>query len=110
MPSSPTARLVLTHSTHADGLLPALRRLASIPRLRTITPARLATARCASARLALKVTTATPSGAKLLARKGTQVQEVFLTFAAASPPAEAPSALDLAWLQREINARLAAMR
>ena len=112
---------MLTHSTHADGLIPALQILTPLPNLRTITPARLATSRCGTSGLLLKVSTVTPSGAKLLCRRGTQVQEVFMTFARPRVPSAASRRegahaateseacapdVDLEWLQREIDSRL----
>ena len=33
------ARLVITHSTYVEGLIPLLRRLATLPDIDTITPA-----------------------------------------------------------------------
>jgi len=74
-------RLVLTHSTHCEGLIPALRVLCASPLVRSIVPGRLATARGTEAGLSLRLGVATAGGAgyKLTARKGSQVQEVFVT-------------------------------
>ena len=83
-------RLVLTHSTHVEGLVAVLRLLSGSPLVQTIVPGRLASGRGAAAGLHLRLGVATPSGYKMLARKGSQVQEVFLTInggAAAVPPA-----------------------
>ena len=83
-------RLVLTHSTHVEGLIPALRILAVSPLLQTIVPGRLSTGRGSASGLHLRIGVATPSGYKMVARKGSQVQEVFLTVnggAAAVAPA-----------------------
>jgi hypothetical protein len=72
------ARLVITHSTYVDTLIPTLERLSKVADIRSIVPGRLSTARCSSERLDLRVTTALKNGFKLIARKGTQVQEVFI--------------------------------
>lgn len=72
------ARIVLNHSTHVPGLLDALECFASDPNIKTLVPARLATVGKSNAEhLTVRVTTPTAQGWKLLARKGTQVQEVF---------------------------------
>ena len=85
-------RLVLTHSTHVESLIPALRVLAASPLVETVVPGRLAYARGAAPGLAIRLSVATAGGGgyKLIARKGSQVQEVFVTVrggAAAVPPA-----------------------
>ena len=85
-------RLVLTHSTHVESLIPALRIFAASPLVVLVVPGRLAFARGAAPGLAIRVSVATAGGGgyKLLARKGSQVQEVFVTVrggAAAVPPA-----------------------
>ena len=86
-------RVVLNHSTHVEGLIPLLRRVAQLPGVHTVVPGRLSTARCATQGLALRVTTRVPGGYKLLARRGTAVQEVFVTVdrggGLAAPPATA---------------------
>jgi hypothetical protein len=85
-------RLVLTHSTHVETLIPALRTLASSPLVETVVPGRLAYARGAAPGLAIRLSVATAGGGgfKLIARKGSQVQEVFVTVrggVTAVPPA-----------------------
>jgi hypothetical protein len=100
--SSPprAGRVVLTHSTHCPGLIDALERVvAAAPAVRTLIPARLATARGNATRLELRVSTATPAGWKVIARKGTQVQEVFVV---TDLPCDA--------LQRELDAATAPAR
>lgn len=72
-------RLVLNHSTHVEGLIPVLRRVAALPGVHAVVPGRLSTTRCSAEGLALRVTTRVPGGFKLLARRGTAVQEVFVT-------------------------------
>ena len=71
-------RLVQNHSTHIEGLIKWLKKLASIDGIKTITPASLSKTNGRGENLGLKVTVKTNEGYKLLARKGKLVQEVFL--------------------------------
>ena len=71
-------RLVQNHSTHIEGLIKWLKKIAKCDEVKTVTPASLAKTNGRGKQLALKVTTKTNEGYKLLARKGTLVQEVFL--------------------------------
>ena len=71
-------RLVQNHSTHIDGLIKWLKRIADNEKIKTVTPASLSTAKGRGEKLVLKVTIKTNKGFKLLARKGKLVQEVFL--------------------------------
>lgn len=75
-------RIVLTHSTHAPGVIDALHALADSPAgqdiLTTLVPARLGGRTQGNAEhLAIRVSTQTDQGFKLIARKGTYVQEIF---------------------------------
>ena len=71
-------RLVQNHSTHIEGLIKWLKRIAEEVDVKTVTPASLSKTNSRGEKLAIKVTIKTKEGFKLLARKGTQVQEVFL--------------------------------
>ena len=71
-------RLVITHSTYLDGLIPVLRRLVQQPRIDTITPAVIARVRGRAPGLRLRVSTPITGGWKLLARRGSSAQEVFV--------------------------------
>ena len=71
-------RLVQNHSTHIEGLIKWLKRLAENEAVKTITPAALSKAKGRGEKLMLKVTVKTKEGFKLLARKGKLVQEVFI--------------------------------
>jgi hypothetical protein len=71
-------RLVITHSTYLDGLIPVLRRLVQHPRIDTITPAVIARVRGRAPGLRLRVSTPITGGWKLLARRGSSAQEVFV--------------------------------
>ncbi len=75
---SGSGRVVINHSTHIPGLLPVLQRLVETKGIRTAVPGRLYTAGGNEARLALRITVPTEGGFKLLARKGSQTQEVFV--------------------------------
>tara|TARA_Y100001968_G_C18724694_1_gene421751 strand:- start:29 stop:331 length:303 start_codon:yes stop_codon:yes gene_type:complete len=71
-------RLVQNHSTHIEGLIKWLKRIAECEAVKTVTPAALSKAKGREEKLALKVTIKTTEGFKLIARKGTLVQEVFI--------------------------------
>ena len=75
------ARLVLNHSTHCEGLIPVLRRLASMLPEGSVIPARISVARPAADR-SLRVNVTGPGRSRdsfrLLAKRGTVVQEVAL--------------------------------
>ena len=71
-------RLVQNHSTHIDGLIKWLKKIAKNKDVKTVTPASLFKANGRGEKLVLRVTIKTKEGYKLLARKGKLVQEVFL--------------------------------
>lgn len=71
-------RVVVTHSTYIEGLIPLLRELATAPGIETVTPAVIRRVRGRSTGLRLRVSTAITGGFKLLARRGTSAQEVFV--------------------------------
>ena len=71
-------RLVQNHSTHIEGLIKWLRKIAENDAIKTVTPASLAKTNGRGEKLILKITVKTNEGYKLLARKGKLVQEVFL--------------------------------
>ena len=71
-------RLVKNHSTHVEGLIKWLKKIAENEEIKTITPASLSRANGRGEKLILKITIKTNEGFKLLARKGKLVQEVFL--------------------------------
>lgn len=93
---SKPGRVVMTHSTHCEGLLPLLQRLAQEAGINTIVPGartavscalganqvrdagRVAVARARAERLRLHVSTAVAGGHKVIARRGQCVQEVFI--------------------------------
>tara|TARA_B100000579_G_C22725690_1_gene801621 strand:- start:620 stop:922 length:303 start_codon:yes stop_codon:yes gene_type:complete len=71
-------RLVQNHSTHIEGLIKWLKKIAASNEIKTVTPASLSKTNGRGMNLGLKVTVKTNEGYKLLARKGKLVQEVFL--------------------------------
>ena len=71
-------RLVQNHSTHIEGLIKWLKKIAAKNDIKTVTPASLAKTNGRGEILVLKVTIRTNEGYKLLARKGKLVQEVFI--------------------------------
>ncbi|MFM7087585.1 MAG: DUF2103 domain-containing protein [Cyanobium sp.] len=72
-------RLVITHSTYVEGLIPLLRQLVERPGIDTITPAVISRVRGRCPGLRLRVSTPITGGHKLVARRGTSAQEVFVT-------------------------------
>lgn len=71
-------RVVITHSTYIEGLIPLLKRLALHPGIDTVTPAVISRVRGRSQGLRLRVTAPIMGGHKLLARLGSSAQEVFV--------------------------------
>tara|TARA_Y100000589_G_C26838183_1_gene500861 strand:- start:33 stop:332 length:300 start_codon:yes stop_codon:yes gene_type:complete len=71
-------RLVRNHSTHIEGLIKWLTKIAEQDEIKTVTPATLSKTNGKGEKLCMKVTIKTKEGYKLLARKGKLVQEVFL--------------------------------
>ena len=71
-------REVITHSTYIEGLIPLLKRLADHPGIDTVTPAVISRVRGRSEGLRLRVSTPITGGHKLVARRGSSAQEVFV--------------------------------
>ena len=72
-------RVVITHSTYVEGLIPLLRKLALHPQVDTISPAVISRVRGRSQGLRLRISAPLTGGWKLVARRGSSAQEVFLT-------------------------------
>ena len=72
-------RVVITHSTYIEGLIPVLKKLASNERIKTITPAIISKVRGRSSKLIIRVSVMTISGYKAIARKGQTAQEIFIS-------------------------------
>ncbi len=71
-------RLVSTHSTFIEGLLKVLKKLSKDDRIKTITPSVITITRCHSSKLIIKITRNIKGGYKLVARKGSSAQELFI--------------------------------
>ncbi|MCT0248460.1 DUF2103 domain-containing protein [Synechococcus sp. CS-205] len=71
-------RVVITHSTYLEGLIPVLKVLAREEGIDTITPAVISRVKGHSPRLRLRVSIPINGGFKLLARRGSTAQEVFV--------------------------------
>ena len=71
-------RLVITHSSYIDGLIPVLKDLSMLNGIKTITPAVIKRIKGRNEGFTLKVTIPIKGGYKLIARKGRSVQEVFV--------------------------------
>ncbi|HBU26389.1 MULTISPECIES: DUF2103 domain-containing protein [Synechococcus] len=71
-------RLVITHSTYLDGLIPLLKILANDPAIDTITPAVICRVKGRCEGLKLRVSCGLKGGHKVLARRGSSAQEVFI--------------------------------
>ncbi len=72
-------RIVITHSTYIEGLIPILKKLASNERIKTITPATISKVRGRSSKLIIRISIDTISGFKAIARKGHSAQEIFIS-------------------------------
>ena len=72
-------RVVLNHSTHIEGLIPVLKKLALNVRVKTITPAIISSVRGRSSNLIIRISVKTINGYKAIARKGKTAQEVFIS-------------------------------
>ena len=71
-------RVVITHSTYVEGLIPWLKSLAKETAIQTITPAVISRVRGRNPMLELRVSIPIRGGYKLVARKGSSAQEVFV--------------------------------
>ena len=72
------ARLVLTHSTYIEGLIKWLRILSKEEKIQTITPGCINKTKGRSNKLKIKISRKTNEGYRLIARKGSTVQEVYI--------------------------------
>jgi hypothetical protein len=72
-------RVVITHSTYLEGLIPLLRQLAQQAGIDTVTPAVICRVKGRATKLRLRVSAPILGGYKLVARRGNSAQEVFVT-------------------------------
>ena len=71
-------RLVITHSTYLEGLIPLLKQLTREEGIETVTPAVICRVRGRCVGLRLRISAPITGGFKLVARRGTSAQEVFV--------------------------------
>jgi hypothetical protein len=71
-------RVVITHSTYLDGLIPLLKALAQDPLIGTVTPAVIRRTRGRAPGMSLRVSTPITGGHKVNARRAGSAQEVFV--------------------------------
>ena len=71
-------RLVITHSTYLEGLIPLLKRLVEEVGIETVTPAVICRVRGRCVGLRLRISTPITGGFKLVARRGASAQEVYV--------------------------------
>ena len=71
-------RLVITHSTYLEGLIPWLKELVADPAIQTITPGVISRVRGRCTASQLRISTPVQGGFKVMARRGSTVQEVFV--------------------------------
>ncbi len=72
-------RIVLTHSTYLEGLVPILRKLAANQSIKTVTPATISKVRGRTSKLIIRISVEIVGGYKAIARKGQTAQEIFIT-------------------------------
>ena len=72
-------RIVITHSTYIDGLIPKLKKLAANKSIKTVTPGSISKVRGKSSKLIIRISVKTISGYKAIARKGFSAQEIFIS-------------------------------
>ena len=73
-----SGRVVQNHSTHVEGLMPVLHKLAKVSCIQTITPGRIRNVKGQGTDLRIRITVPIRGGFKLNARHGHCVQEVFI--------------------------------
>jgi hypothetical protein len=71
-------RVAITHSTYLEGLIAVLRALALEDGVDTVTPAVISRVRGHAQTLRMRVSTPISGGFKVLARRGSTAQEVFV--------------------------------
>ncbi len=71
-------RLVLTHSTYIDGLIKWGKRVAKNKSIKTLTPGVIGKTKGLSENLDIRITRKTLGGYKLVARKGSMYQEIYI--------------------------------
>lgn len=73
-----SGRVVQNHSTHVDGLMRILHKLAKVSGVSTVTPGRIGHTSGHGTDLRIRITVPILGGFKLNVRRGHSVQEVFI--------------------------------
>lgn len=73
-----SGRVVITHSTYLPNLINILEKLATYPKIQTITPAVISRVKSNAPKFRLKVSVPIQGGYKLIARHRKSAQEVFV--------------------------------
>ncbi|MEL6553742.1 MAG: DUF2103 domain-containing protein [Cyanobacteria bacterium J06621_11] len=76
--ASSNGRVVVTHSTYLPNLINILEKLATYPKIQTITPAVISRVKSNAPKFRLKVSVPITGGYKLIARHRKSAQEVFV--------------------------------
>ncbi len=71
-------RLVKTHSTYIEGLIPLLKTLSKDKKIKTITPGVISRVKSVSNGFRLRISREIESGYKINARRGRSAQEVYI--------------------------------
>ena len=71
-------RLVITHSTYIDGLIPKLKKLSTKNSIKTITPGVIKRIKNHCQDFRIKISVQIKNGYKLIARQGRTCQEIFI--------------------------------
>tara|TARA_B100000700_G_C14595478_1_gene646594 strand:+ start:312 stop:578 length:267 start_codon:yes stop_codon:yes gene_type:complete len=71
-------RVVKTHSTYIDGLINWCNKIAKNNKIKTITPGVIGKTKGTFNKLIIRITRKTNTGYKLVARKGSTFQEVYV--------------------------------
>ena len=69
----------MSHSSYIEGLIPLLKVLAKMQGIKTVTPGVIARVKGRCENLKIRLSVPINGGYKLVARKGSLVQEVFVT-------------------------------
>ena len=71
-------RIVITHSTYIEGLIPKLKKIAAEDDVKSVIPGEIKRSKGKSNSFKLKISAIIRGGYKLIARKGKSLQEVFI--------------------------------
>ncbi len=72
-------RVVITHSTYLEGLIPWLKAISKINGIKTVIPGEIRRVKSHKEKLSLRISTKILGGYKVIARKASLAQEIFIT-------------------------------